>query len=71
MTLLDGLYGAMYIRPKTSAPRPFNLISNDTADLAAMRKAADNPTLIVNSDWDNYTSWDYLQAEKDSNADIL
>ena len=47
------------------------MITNNTADLAAMRIAADNPQLIVNSDWDNYTSWDYMQAQEDSNADIL
>jgi hypothetical protein len=32
------------------------MITNNTADLAAMRIAA---------------SWDYMQAEEDSNADIL
>jgi hypothetical protein len=47
------------------------MITSDSAEIAAMRKAADNPQLIVNSDWDNYTSWDYMKAEMDSKADIL
>ncbi|TAQ84042.1 hypothetical protein B7494_g7628 [Chlorociboria aeruginascens] len=70
-TLLDGLYGAIYIRPKAGSPAPWSLISNSTKDIKAMTAAAADPTLVVVSDWNKFTSWDYLAAEEASNLDIF
>jgi hypothetical protein len=47
------------------------MISKDPKEQTALAKAAKNPTLVINSDWNNFTSWDYLKAQEDSNYDIL
>ncbi|CAK3990816.1 conidial pigment biosynthesis oxidase arb2 brown2 [Lecanosticta acicola] len=65
MTLMDGLYGAIFIRPKNGTDFPFHMISNDSSDIAAMERAARDPKLLVLSDWEQYTSdelWNYTLA---------
>lgn len=68
MTLLDGLYGSMYIRPKPEAPTPFSLISSDPKDIKQMWQASRNPALVTLSDWSNWTSWEYFDIFEQSHA---
>ena len=58
-------------RPKSNAPTPFGLISNDSKEVEKMEKAARNPEILVVSDWSNITSDDYFQGMVDSKLDIL
>ncbi|KAA6409839.1 MAG: hypothetical protein FRX48_06451 [Lasallia pustulata] len=66
MSLLDGLYGALFIRPNSDSPMPWSMISNDADDLAAMAKTARDPNLVILSDWDRYTSDEYWAATEAS-----
>ena len=60
MSILDGLYGPIFIRPREDAPTPFSLITNDSCELEQIRKASREPQLITISDWTNWTSWAYM-----------
>ncbi|UNI24279.1 hypothetical protein JDV02_010038 [Purpureocillium takamizusanense] len=72
MDILDGLYGAIFIRPKPESPTPFHLIPGlPKSEIRAMRAAANDPTMLVLSEWTNYTSWDYMKAQEDSELDIF
>ncbi|KAJ5967103.1 conidial pigment biosynthesis oxidase Arb2/brown2 [Penicillium viridicatum] len=57
-TLLDGLYGALYI-------------SDDPRDIEAMQKAVANPQVIVVSDWTQFMSWEYMKAQEASGYAIF
>ncbi|KAK2616916.1 Glc7p regulatory subunit [Conoideocrella luteorostrata] len=70
-TLLDGLYGSIYIRPKVDAPAPWALISNDSADIAAIKRAVMDPKLMLVSDWSRFKSWEYMEAEESSGLAIF
>ncbi|KAK5988365.1 Multicopper oxidase GIP1 [Cladobotryum mycophilum] len=70
-TLLDGLYGAIHIRPKPENPAPWHLISNDSADTAAMGHAVQDPKLLLISDWSRFKSWEYMEAEDSSGMTIF
>ncbi|KAI9762128.1 MAG: hypothetical protein M4579_000608 [Chaenotheca gracillima] len=67
--LQDGLYGALHIRPKPGTPSPFHLITNDTRDLRDIKRAEANPNLLLFSDWNHLTSWEYFDAEVLSGVD--
>ncbi|KAJ5884439.1 hypothetical protein N7504_012011 [Penicillium tannophilum] len=69
--IMDGLYGAIYIRPSADRDSPFSMISDDPDDIEAMEKARDNPHLVTLSDWDHLTSDAYMQAERESGYDIF
>ncbi|KAH7360649.1 laccase-1 [Rhexocercosporidium sp. MPI-PUGE-AT-0058] len=71
MALMDGLYGALHIKPKPGTPTPWSMISKDKKDLAAIEAAAADPTLVTISDWTNVTSVDYLQVQIDSGLNIF
>ncbi|KAI9372436.1 multicopper oxidase-domain-containing protein [Aspergillus egyptiacus] len=64
--LLDGLYGAIYIEPHESVERPFKLITEDAAELAAMAEAEMNTEPLLLSDWRFLTSDVIWQAQLDS-----
>ncbi|KZF19196.1 multicopper oxidase [Xylona heveae TC161] len=70
-TLLDGLHGALFIRHKPDAPAPWSLISKEPDDIAAMSNAASSPHILVLSDWDQYTSTEYMKANEDSRVQIF
>ncbi|KAL8642498.1 MAG: hypothetical protein Q9228_000816 [Teloschistes exilis] len=70
-TLLDGLYGALFINPKRGSPAPWSLISSDQGDIRAMSRAAANPELIVVSDWSSFTSEEWLAAQEASHLDLF
>ncbi|KAM5489272.1 Glc7p regulatory subunit [Microsporum audouinii] len=70
-TMFDGLFGAMYIRPKPTAPAPWSLISSDPKDIAGMRRAVANPHVVVVSDWTRFKSWEYMKAQENSGYTIF
>ncbi|KAJ5949286.1 hypothetical protein N7454_000870 [Penicillium verhagenii] len=69
--IMDGLYGAIYIRPSANRDSPFSMISDDPTDIKAMEIARDNPQIVILSDWDHLTSDAYMQAEMESGYDIF
>lgn len=58
-------------RPKAGAPAPWHLISDNEADIAAMAHAAAKPNLMTISDWSQFKSWEYMEAEEESSLTIL
>jgi len=58
-------------RPKPGSPAPWSLINSDRRQISSMAGAASDPTLVVLSEWTNYTSREYMKAEEDSQLDIL
>ncbi|OAQ69471.1 conidial pigment biosynthesis oxidase Arb2/brown2 [Purpureocillium lilacinum] len=71
MSLTDGLYGAIWIKPKKDPTGLWAQISDDPKDIKAMAKAAANPELIVVSDWSRYTSEEYWKANEESGLQIF
>ncbi|KAL6854709.1 hypothetical protein ACO1O0_005834 [Amphichorda felina] len=72
MDMLDGLYGAIFIRPKPDSSKPFHMISGvSKSEIRAIEAAANDPKLLVLSEWTNYTSWDYVEAQRQSELDIF
>ncbi|CAJ2509011.1 Uu.00g140370.m01.CDS01 [Anthostomella pinea] len=65
-TLLDGLYGPIFIRRSPDQPTPWHLISDDPADISTMDKATREPSLMLISDWSRFKSWEYIEAEEKS-----
>lgn len=47
------------------------MISDDPADITAIEKATKNPELVVISDWSQFKSWEYLEAEDTANINLL
>lgn len=47
------------------------MITTDATELSAIRKAVQNAELIVVSDWSQYTSFEYMDAMKQTGYDIL
>ncbi|KAK4245415.1 multicopper oxidase [Corynascus novoguineensis] len=66
MTLEDGLYGAIFVKPKQNLKGLWSQISNNPKDIKAMEKAARNPKLMVLSEWTSFTSEAWWKAIKDS-----
>ncbi|PTB62129.1 multicopper oxidase [Trichoderma citrinoviride] len=66
MSLVDGLYGAIHIRPKQDRTGLWSQISDDEKDIEAMEKAARDPEYLVVSDWSQYTSEEYWKISTDS-----
>lgn len=67
--IMDGLYGAIYIKPNANVVRPWKFISNDTDTVAAMTAADDNVQPVFLSDWTAYTSQEFFEIEKTGNID--
>ncbi|OJJ48194.1 hypothetical protein ASPZODRAFT_2123349 [Penicilliopsis zonata CBS 506.65] len=66
MSLVDGLYGAIFIKPKHAQTDLWAQISPDPLEIQAMAHAAANPQLIVVSDWSQYVSEEYWKANEES-----
>ncbi|KAK9446178.1 laccase [Metarhizium brunneum] len=66
MSLVDGLYGAIHIRPKGDRTGLWSQISQDKEDIKAMENAAHDPEYLVVSDWSQYTSEEYWKISTDS-----
>lgn len=47
------------------------MITSDAAELQAIRQAVHDAELIVVSDWSQYTSFEYMDAMKQTGYDIL
>lgn len=47
------------------------MITNDTTELEKIRMAEQYPELIMLSDWSQYTSFEYMDAMKQTGYDIL
>ncbi|KAH8432996.1 Glc7p regulatory subunit [Aspergillus melleus] len=58
-------------RPKPTNPAPWALISNDPRDIEAMQRAVANPQVIVVSDWTQFKSWEYMDAQEASGYAIF
>lgn len=71
MSLVDGLYGAIFIRPKDDQTSLYAQISQDQAEVEAMARAAADPELVVVSDWSQYTSEEYWKANQESGLLVL
>ncbi len=69
--MMDGLYGALFIRRKPGAQKPWSLISASDSDIQAMDKAADDPEIVIISDWDRYNTAEYMDAQVKSGLQIL
>lgn len=59
------------ISPAPEIPQPFHLISDDENDIEAMRKAEQDPKLVILSDWSHYTSEEYQTIMEESGVDLL
>jgi FtsP/CotA-like multicopper oxidase with cupredoxin domain len=70
-TLVDGLYGSLFIRRREDSPSPWHLISDDAQDISDMARAASDPKVLLLSDWDYFNSSQYKQADADSNLQIF
>lgn len=57
--------------PAPEIPTPFHLISDDPADIAAMKKAEKNPQLVMLSDWDHLTAQEYQRVQVESRLNVL
>ncbi|KAL2132532.1 hypothetical protein VTI74DRAFT_3692 [Chaetomium olivicolor] len=66
MSLVDGLYGAIYVRPKRDMKGLWSHISKDPKDIKAIDKAVRNPKLMVLSEWTSFTSERWWKAIEDS-----
>ena len=67
--LSDGLYGAIIVKPARTEPTAFGTISNDVAQIAAMRQAEDSPIPLMVSDWNHFTSEDFDSIMERVNID--
>lgn len=47
------------------------MITTNATELSAIRQAVQNAELIVVSDWSQYTSFEYMDAMKQTGYDIL
>lgn len=47
------------------------MISNNTADILAMKQAERNGKLVMLSDWDHLTGKEYMKALEETGYDIL
>ncbi|KAK9378448.1 multicopper oxidase-domain-containing protein [Kockiozyma suomiensis] len=59
----DGVYGAIYIKPKDSRPKPYSSIVSDPAALAEILEKDSNPTQLAVADWYKWTSDAILARE--------
>ncbi|KAK4466554.1 multicopper oxidase [Cladorrhinum samala] len=71
MSLEDGLYGGIFIKPKAKLDGLWSQISKDPEDIKAMDRAARDPELMVLSEWTSFTSEQWWKAVTDSNLLIF
>ncbi|RFU32243.1 hypothetical protein B7463_g4119, partial [Scytalidium lignicola] len=69
-TLLDGLVGALWIKPNSQHATPWSLISSSNQEQKQIATAAASPQFVNIQDWTDFTSWDYLAAEEKSGLDL-
>ncbi|TAQ87647.1 hypothetical protein B7494_g4011 [Chlorociboria aeruginascens] len=69
--LMDGLYGSMFVAPYQNIQDPFNLISNDTNTQSDLRQAAMNPSIVMVTDWNHFTSVELHNYSVTANIDPI
>ena len=69
--ILDGLYGPIIVKPSGQEPTAFGMISNNTADIAAMLKAEADANPMVVSEWVSFTSDEIVEFEKETGIDFI
>lgn len=69
--IMDGLYGPIIIRPPTTEPTAFGMISENPADIGAMLEAEANPNPLIVSDWISFTSDEVISLEMESGVDYI
>lgn len=65
----DGLYGAIVVKPDPTEPTALYAISDDPAQITAMRHAEDFPIPLIVSDWNHFTSEEFDNIMIASNTD--
>ena len=65
----DGMYGAIIVKPGSTEPTAFRVISNDTAQITAMRQAEDCPIPLIVADWNHFTSEEFDNIIMAANTD--
>ncbi|OGE51743.1 hypothetical protein PENARI_c012G11556 [Penicillium arizonense] len=69
--IMDGLYGPIYIRPRTAAKDMANAMANDTLTRAQIYQAIKDPKLVMLSDWFHNTSEELREIALDADIDTL
>ncbi|KAF9883864.1 hypothetical protein FE257_002707 [Aspergillus nanangensis] len=69
--IMDGLYGPIRIRPSSGTESPFSMISEDSDDIEAMKSAEKHGQLVVLSDWEHFTSAEYINTMNETGYDIF
>ncbi|KAJ6082566.1 hypothetical protein N7499_007440 [Penicillium canescens] len=69
--IMDGLYGPIYIRPRTAANDMANAMANDTLTRAQIYQAIRDPKLVMLSDWFHNTSEELRKIALDADIDTL
>lgn len=64
-------YGLKENRRKGETPTPWELITEDPAEIEQIKMATRNPELMLVSDWTRFKSWEYMEAEEKSALTIL
>ena len=57
--------------PPQDMETPFTLITNSSTDAKIMQRLDRDPTVIMLSDWDHFTSEEYKAASLAANLDLL
>ena len=68
---MDGLYGAIVIKPSEETETPFHLISADRGAQQAMRRAESDVQPLLIADYTQLPFEDFDQAQNDANVEIL
>lgn len=58
-------------RRKSETPTPWELITEDPAEIQKIEMATRKPKLMLVSDWTRFKSWEYMDAEEKSALTIL
>lgn len=58
-------------RRKSETPTPWELITDDPAEIEQIERATREPKLMLVSDWTRFKSWEYMEAEEKSALTIL
>ncbi|KAI1830098.1 hypothetical protein DTO013E5_7654 [Penicillium roqueforti] len=69
--IMDGLYGPIYIRPRTIPANLASAITNDTFEQAQIHNAIRAPSLVMLSDWFHMTSEELQEVAMSANIDPL
>ncbi|KAI9375833.1 laccase-1 [Aspergillus egyptiacus] len=67
----DGQVGSLFIRRDPDAPRPYAAITEDETEQEQMRRAEDDPNLILVTDWTYLTAEEYHKVAVESRFNIF